>query len=278
MKDHRLGLVHVVQQEHALAEAGKRLRHGAAVERSAARACAFQAIEHAVLVALGLQPANEPGPGIGQPLVVEIDRVLGRQHQPQPVGPRLLEQRQEQRFGRRIGGRRHVTEQLVHVEHGPQARCARLGAHPGDDLAEQQRDEEHALRVREMRDRQHRNARPTFIGIEQRACGQRLALHPGRETRRSEQVVELHGQREAILGGKHGFQVHHPDTLDRRRLDRADQARQVERAPCLPAVLQDIGDEDVFAAGQRIGIDTQQGENRDRGRLDPLGKGFRVVA
>src|SRR6478735_8057101 len=39
---------------------------------------AFKAVEHAQLVALGLQAAEEPRPDVGQRLVVEIHRVLRR--------------------------------------------------------------------------------------------------------------------------------------------------------------------------------------------------------
>ena len=160
----------------------------------------FQPLEHAVLVALGLQPAQEPGAGVGQPLVVEVDRVLRRQHDPQAEGPRLLEQGQHRHLRRRVGRGGEVAEDLVHVEHGPQARRARLGPHPGQHLVQQDRDEEHPLVVREVRDRDDREPRLALAGVEQAADVERLALHPGGEPGRGEQVVQLHRQGEPLLG------------------------------------------------------------------------------
>ena len=54
----------------------------------------FQTLQHPRLITLGLQLADEPRSGVGQPLVIQIDRVLGDQHRVQPKSARLLEQRQ----------------------------------------------------------------------------------------------------------------------------------------------------------------------------------------
>ena len=45
-----------------------------------AAAAPFEPVEHPRLVALGLQPAEEPGAGVRQALVIEVDRILRRQH------------------------------------------------------------------------------------------------------------------------------------------------------------------------------------------------------
>ena len=95
-----------------------------AIERRRCRP--FEAVEHARLVALGLQPAEEPGAGVGEPLVVEVDRVLRRQHDAEAERAPLLEQRQQRRLRRRIRDRREVAEDLVHVDDRAQARRAGL--------------------------------------------------------------------------------------------------------------------------------------------------------
>ena len=99
--------------------------------RSNAAACAgeraFEAVEQPRLVALGLQPSQEPRAGVRQPLVVEIDRILRRQHDAEAERARLLHQQQQRRFRRRIRHRRHVAGDFVHVEQRAQARSCPTG-------------------------------------------------------------------------------------------------------------------------------------------------------
>ena len=106
-----------MHQEHALAQTGDRLLHGATVERLTAR-CAFESLHHAHLVAFRLQSTNKPGARVGQSAVVEIYRVLCGQNDTQSVGTRLLEQREQQHLAGRIRDRRHVAEQFVDVQNG----------------------------------------------------------------------------------------------------------------------------------------------------------------
>ena len=177
LEDHRGVVVHVVHQEHALAQAGQRLLHRLAVERrGGARGHALQPLEHALLVALGLQPADEPGAGVGEALVVQVHRVLRGQHHAHAERPGLLEQRQQRRLRRRVRHRREVAEDLVHVDDGPQAAGAGLRPHPAQHLVQQQRHEEHALRVVQMGDREDRDARLALRREQQAADVERLAL------------------------------------------------------------------------------------------------------
>src|SRR5687768_18261765 len=53
---------------------------------------AFKTFEHTRLVALGLQPTQEPGARVRQALVVQVDRVLRRQHHAQSKRPRRSEE------------------------------------------------------------------------------------------------------------------------------------------------------------------------------------------
>ena len=96
---------------------------------------ALEALEDAGLVPLGLESADEPGAGVGEALVVEVHRVLGGQHDADPERPGLLEQGQQRPLGGRVGDRREVAEDLVHVEEGPEARRPGLGAGPAEHLA-----------------------------------------------------------------------------------------------------------------------------------------------
>ena len=234
----------------------------------------FQPLEHAILVALGLQPAQEPRAGVREPLVVEVDRVLRRQHDPQAEGPRLLEQREHRHLRRRIGRGGEVAEDLVHVEDGPQARRARLGPDPGQHLVQEDRDEEHPLVVREVRDRQDREPRLALARIEQAADVERLALHPAGEPGRGEQVVQLHRQGEPLLGREEGLQVDHADLLERRRLHGVDQARHVEVVAGAPGVIEHVREQDMLAAGDRIGVDPQERQQSRDGRRNSLAIGL----
>ena len=107
-------LVDVVHQEHAALEARQRGVELLAVEP---RRHAFEPVEHARLVAFGLQLAEEPRAGVRQPFVVEVHRVLRGQYDPHSKRARLFEQRQQRRLRGRVGHGRQIAEHLVHVEH-----------------------------------------------------------------------------------------------------------------------------------------------------------------
>jgi hypothetical protein len=209
---------------------------------------ALQPLEHALLVALGLQPPEQPGAGVPEALVVQVHRVLRREHHAEPVGARLLEQRQQRLLRRRVGHRREEAEDLVHVEQRAQARGAGLRAHPAEHLGQQQRDEEHPLGVREVRDGDDRDARLARRGPEQAADIQRLALEPGREAGGGEQVVERHRQPEALLRREERLQVEDADALHRRVLDLLDDAGEIEVLPLPPGGVEDRRQQDVLPA------------------------------
>jgi len=56
-------------------------------------------------------------------------------------------------------------------------------------------------------DREDRDARPPVGGVEQLPDVERVALEPRREARRGERVVQLRGEREAVLRRKEGFEI-----------------------------------------------------------------------
>ena len=61
-----------------------------------------------------------------------------------------------------------------------------------------------------------------------------LALGPGREARRGQQVVQRNGERHALLRGEEGLEDQHAELLERRLLDAADQVSEPEALPVAP--------------------------------------------
>ena len=206
--------MHVVQEEHPLVERRKQSIRRRAIERAGGRA--LETVEHPRLVALGLQPAEEPGAGVRQAFVVEVDRVLRRKQDPDTERAPLFEERQKRSLRRRIRDRREVADDLVHVDDGAQARRAGLGTHPGDDLVEQQRHEEHPLRVTQMRNRENRDARLALGRVEQRGGVERLTLEPLIEPGGREQAVQPHRQLESLLRGEERLEIDNADLLEGR--------------------------------------------------------------
>ena len=102
---------------------------------------------------------DEPCARVRHRLVVEVDGVLRREHEPEPERAALLEDRQDRLLRGRRGGRRHVAEDLVHVRERAQVGRPRLAAHPGDELREDERDDELPLLLGEVREVDDRAAR-----------------------------------------------------------------------------------------------------------------------
>ncbi len=236
VKEHRRRFVHVVQQKNTLVQSGDHAAELGAVEVRIGGG--HQPVQQTVAIALGLQAADHPGPGVGQRFIVEIDRILGCQHHPKAESARLFEQSQQRRFGRRIADRRQIAKDLGEVEHGAQTAGARLTADPADDLGEQQRDEKHALAVRQMSDGKYRYARLAGFTVEQTVDVQRFTLQPGAESRCSQEIVERHGQLKTLLAGIERFHFKDADPLERRRLHRLDQCRQIEGLAGRPIVFE----------------------------------------
>ena len=145
LQDAGLGFVDVVQEEAAFVDVVEPGFEGGAVE--ALGAGAGEAVGDAGAVLCGLHAADEPGAGVGERFVVEIDRVLGGEDEAEAVGARLFEEGEQRFFAGRVGAGRQVAVEFVHVEDGAQGAAAALAAHPGDEVAEQQGDEGHAFGV-----------------------------------------------------------------------------------------------------------------------------------
>ncbi len=229
-----------------------------------------QPLEEAVLVPLGLQAPDEPGAGVGQALVIQVHGVLRREHDPEAEGPGLLEQGEQGPLGRRFAHGREVAEDLVHIKEGAKAGRPGLGSHPAEKLVEEDGHKEHPLGVGEVGDREDGQAGLARRRVEERADVERVALQPGLEPGRGQQVVDHHGELVAVGRGIEGVDLENADALEGRSLDLLDEGGEVEPLALSPGRLQDVGDEDVLPALQRVGLGAQEPqESGDRGR-DPL--------
>jgi len=123
--------VDIVHEKDTITEASEKLFHPLFIELlPRACRCAFQSFQHASLVSFGLQPSDEPGAGIRQAFVIQIDGVLCRQHHAQTERAGLLQQREQGLLRRRIGDRREIAEDFVHIEDGAEAGRAGLRPDP----------------------------------------------------------------------------------------------------------------------------------------------------
>ena len=117
--------------------------------------------------------------------------------------------------------------------------------------------------------------RPVGV-VEQRLRIERIPLEPDFEAGRREHAIELHRQREALLGRKERLEIDDADLVERRRLHFADERREIEAGAALPGVGQKGGDEAVFAAARRR-VDTGQHERARRGAAGALRQQLRIV-
>ena len=269
--------MHAVQQEDALAESCNGLFHRIPVERLPT-ACAFEAFHHAHLVTFGLQATDEPGTGVRQSAVVEVDRILRGEDDAKSKGARLFEQREQQYLGRRIRDRRHVAEQFIDVENGAQRSGTRLRTHPRQNVGEQQRHEEHAFRVTEVCDRNDRTFRFTTRIVQQICRVERFTLEPVLEPRRGKQIVEFHRQLHSILRWKDRIEWHDADCCERWRLNAPDQPCQVEILAFVPYTGEQVCEENMFATGDWIGVDTEQREYAGRRGVNTFAQRLAVFA
>ena len=194
-----------------------------------------------------MQPPHHPRAGVGDGLVVDVDRVLGRQHDTHPEGAGLLHQGHDRLLGGRRRRGRHIAHHLVHVDERPQIGGAALLAHPGDQLREDQRHHELALLVGQVGDGDDGGRRLALGGAQQAGDVQRRPLGPGRERRRGQEPVEPDGERAAVGGREELVQLEHAELAQGRPLDLTDQRAEVERAPLRPRGLDEVAQQDVFA-------------------------------
>ena len=102
--------------------------------------------------------------------------------------------------------------------------------------------------------------------VEQAVDVQRLALQPDGESRSGEQVIEHHGQFEPFPRGKERFQVHHSHLTEGRVLHALDERAQIERLVPPPGIVQDVGEQNMFAGTERVGVHSEESEQTGGGR------------
>ena len=107
----------VVHQEDSLSDVGKSFGHGTPIKRFAGFGNGpFKSVQDAILVSFGLQTTEEPGAGIGQPLVIQVTWFLGRQDNTEAECACLLESRKERFLGWRLCDVWHVSKNLIDIE------------------------------------------------------------------------------------------------------------------------------------------------------------------
>ena len=217
--------MYVAQQEDPLAQRRNQVIVHAPVEAAADRR--RQAIQQPRLVLLRAQLANKPGARVGQRLVIDIDRVLGGQHQPHAKRAGLLQHAQHRLFGGRVANGGQIAKNLVEVDQGTQRGAPLLGSHPRFNARIEQRYKKHPLRFRQMGDVEDGVARTAVWHIQQARHIQRFPLNPGLKGRRGQNIVQGHRQVEALFFREEGVDVEDAQFGKRRGLGLHDQAGQV---------------------------------------------------
>ena len=265
--------MHVVHQEDAVAEPGQQSAPSSRDRTSATRPGrgALEPLEHARLVALGLQPAEEPRAGVRESLVVEVHRVLRREHDAEAERAGLLEQRQQRRLRGRLRDRREVAGDLVHVEDRAQARRARLrraSTRASGSAAASRRTS--APRRRGARSRRSRCAAcPPAVRRSGPISSGSPSSHvakPGDASR----LLRLIASAKRSFAGKNDSRSMTPIRVNGGFWMRAISAARSRSSPFCHAVGQDRRDEDVLAALERIGVDAEQRQQPGRRRGDAL--------
>src|SRR5690606_20119644 len=202
-------------------------------------------------------------------LVVEVHRVLRGQDETHPDRTRLLEKRQQWPLRGRLGDRRQHAEYLVHVHERPEACRAAQRPRPGQDLRVQEGEEERALGVAEMTDRQDGDARLAVLSVEEPLQVKRLTLRPGREARRGQEGVEGHGKLQTVRRREDRLEVHHSEPLHWRILYQPHEVGELETLSLPPCGVHYGGEKYVLAA-QWVGIPPQQRQQARGGAAEPV--------
>jgi len=229
--------VHTVQQENALTESRDGCIEISTVKRTR-RGC--QAVQKALLILIGLELADDPGSGVRECLVIEVNRVLGREHKTNAKRAGLFQQAQDDRFTGWVCNWRQVADNFVKINQSTQAAGAGLRPHPGFDRGIEQGDEEHAFLVRKMGKIKDGVARFTVGRVEKSANVERLPLQPVLEGRSSNEIVERHGKLETVLFRVELCHRKNAQFFERRGLYLHNQGLKVQVLPLAPSIFKDI--------------------------------------
>src|SRR5207247_5221932 len=136
----------------------------------------------------------------------------------------------------------------------------------------------HALGVRQMSDRENRDAWLARRSPVERADSEGLALQPGREPGRGDQPVDPEGKFLAILARVELLEIERTDPRHRRRLDLVHELLEIEVLSRAPSGREQSREKNVLAAFDRVGRDADKRQQARRGRRPALEKATGVVA
>ena len=245
------------EHEFAFAQAGDRGIDGGDVNAATG---GRETIEQALFVTIGLEPTDHPRAGVRERLVVDVDRVLCGEHHTDSEGASLLHQGHDGLLGRRVGRWWEIAGHFVHVEQRPQIGRTRLTAHPGDQLRQDQRRDELTLLVTQVSGRDDRAAALAVGGVEHRVDVERDPSTPRRKRRRGEQAVKFHRELHAVGRREELIEFEHAEFADRWVADEADERGEVECSTFGPGVVDQVRQQDVLAARQRVGFHADQAQ------------------
>ena len=107
---------------------------------------------------------------------------------------------------------------------------------------------------------------------------QRFALEPGFKARGGQQIVQAHSQLKPLFGRIKRIQVHDADALKRRRLNGTDQPGKIKGTAGRPGGFKNVGNQNVFAAGNRIGFQAEQRQQAGGRGLDALAQQIQILS
>jgi hypothetical protein len=128
-----------------------------------------------------------------------------------------------------------------------------------------------------MGNRQNGDARLALVRVEQSIDVERRPVEPCLESRRHEQRVEPHGEREALRRRHERVDIRNADALEARRLQRPDQCAEVESASRPPFVVENGREQHVLATRHGVGVDADERQQAGRGGAERLGGQIRVL-
>ena len=140
--------------------------------------------------------------------------------------------------------------------------------HPRDQAREHERDDELALLVREVGEVDHGGARTAVLGAEEHGRIERGAAAPGGERGRGDERVQPDGELVPLCRRQERVDLEDAELAQRRLLDLPDQGAEIEIGAGAPVVLEQVREEDVLAAAERVGLDPDQAEQAGDGALD----------
>src|SRR5450830_838565 len=266
------GGMDVVQQELARLETAQDAAEPRPVERSTPfLQGSLEAAEHTFAVAVLLKFADDPGTGVAEALVVDVHGVLGRQHHAEAKRACLLHQGEQGHLGWWVERVRwEVPEHLVEVQEGTQRIRPLLETHPGKNLLEQERHEEHALHVRQMCNGKNAATRPAVRCVKEPLDIQRSAVQPGLERGGSNEAVDAHGKLQPFPWRKEGVHLEDAKLLERRVLQLHDEVREGQVHALAPRIVDDGADKDVLTAANWVSVDAHETKEGRGDTLDLL--------